>query len=143
MIKTIFILFHSLTLISAATATIFFLFFYLRSKESINLLFFFPALIVTAILILNSYFLFLGRFQTMCFTAVRVITILAGLFSIFAFFVFASAFSSSSGFSWNEFLAELARLPFQMAKDPASAILASFPFFSGITAVLSFFVYKS
>ena len=143
MIKNLFLVFHSLTLVSSILACVYFLTFFLRSNESVNLLVLIPALIVAGILVLNSHFMFQGQYQTGYFTAMRFVTILGGSFSVFALFVVASAFSRSSGSPWNEVIQTLMRTPLLIIKDPLQSLLFLFPIFAAATAITSYFFERS
>ena len=123
---------------SAIVATILFLVFYLRSYESINLIILIPAVIVSGVLIGNSYFMYLGQFQTGYFTAIRVIAIIGGLFSIAAIFIFAQSFSRSG--SIGEVLKSFASLPKMIFTEPTTVLVFCFPFFAATTAITSYYI---
>lgn len=123
-------------MITAIVASIMFLIFYVRTSESINLVILCPAIIVSAVLVLNSYFMYLGQFQTGYFTLMKVITIIAGIFPVLALFFFGMA----NGGSPSQVLRELLAAPAILVKDPIQAIVFGFPLFSAATAITSFFI---
>jgi hypothetical protein len=137
--KPIFLVFHTLTMISAITAAIMFAIFYTRQYEAINLVLLIPALIVAVILILNSYSMYHGRYDTRYFKAMKIITTISAVFAFLCFFVFGSAFGGSSG----EILSELFfRIPMSFFSEPLAALTYEFPIFA-IGTVISSFVMNS
>ncbi len=85
-------------------------------------------------MILNSYFMYLDQFQTGYFTAMRVITIVGGIFSVLALIVFGASFGGGKG----DVLMELAQFPMLLFKDPRAFLVYGFPLFAAGTALSSF-----
>jgi len=145
LIKNIFLVFHFLTTVSAIVPAIVFFAFYSKSRDSVNLVVFVPALIISGILVLNSYFMYLGQFNTKYFFAMRAVTIVGGIIVPVAMAFVAAAFRGPNsrqgllGSMREDFLSLPSVILRTLNEEPHLLFFAGFPLFAIVTAFTSFF----